>query len=324
MKITNKKILLVCISGLMKNSFVSSESMRNLRYTPETVEMKDSDLKQISMFGQDVKFKKTRDVSIVFMGDSLLRYQYLSLVHFLRSDGKKWLDADTEWENPVREQTFDNWKHFMRVTNSQLSPYEKCDCYRNEGVFKWEYLPYITENRFYVDEERNNNLAYIQKYGRADSHWSWDPAEVHNINPPNNGVKEDQDMVHHVGAGDWVTTIRDFLGEMSPKYKVLFFNAGHWKHDLKDLELQDRIVEEIRKAGMISVYRTTTKMQGQEDDEMWEYEQIMCKKVDFCLDYTWTRLIPNELYWDNYHFYEPVYRLFNTQLLGMLEDAGVF
>ena len=58
---------------------------------------------------------------------------------------------------------------------------------------------------------------------------------------------------------------------------------------------------------MISIYKTTTKWKGAKTAENELYEQQICKLTDYCLDLSWTFLLPDYLYTDRAHFYEPVY-----------------
>ena len=46
----------------------------------------------------------------------------------------------------------------------------------------------------------------------------------------------------------------------------------------------------------------------------------MCKLADKCLDLSWTKNVPPELYADKYHFNEPVYRVMGEQLLNLINE----
>ena len=65
-----------------------------------------------------------RGKSIVFIGDSLTRYQYLNLVYFL---------ATGKWSSPHPRNELDkehaSWQSFYRTT-TQRNQNEICDCYR--------------------------------------------------------------------------------------------------------------------------------------------------------------------------------------------------
>ena len=73
---------------------------------------------------------------------------------------------------------------------------------------------------------------------------------------------------------------------------------------------------------MISIYKTTTKWKnvGREKSENELYEKQICELTDYCLDLSWTWLLPEYLYTDRAHFYEPVYSWMNIGLLDLLSQ----
>ena len=76
---------------------------------------------------------------IQMIGDSITRYQYLNLVHFLAT--KSWLsDPSQPNEN---ERKFAGWNDFYAITNQRMMGHEICDCYR-EPSKTW------IENRYFV------------------------------------------------------------------------------------------------------------------------------------------------------------------------------
>ena len=44
----------------------------------------------------------------------------------------------------------------------------------------------------------------------------------------------------------------------------------------------------------------------------------MCKQLHGCFDMSWTSKLNPSLYYDQYHFAEPVYRVLNEELLTQL------
>jgi len=88
--------------------------------------------------------------SILFIGDSLTRYQYLNLVYFL---------ATGEWSSPFphneNEKEFASWNQFY-ATTTQRNKYEICDCYRGDSMQS------IVENRYF--SIHNINISYIQYF----------------------------------------------------------------------------------------------------------------------------------------------------------------
>lgn len=90
--------------------------------------------------------------SILLIGDSLTRYQYLSLVYFL---------ATGSWSSPVphneREKAHASWTAFYETTTQRMQ-YERCDCYRRNGTG----LSHIVENRYF--SMNNSNITYLQYF----------------------------------------------------------------------------------------------------------------------------------------------------------------
>jgi hypothetical protein len=101
------------------------------------------------------------NVSVVLVGDSVTRYQYLSLAHFLRHG---------MWPDPLYEPSFsyfgahshpqhrEHWSEYFYQTNRALHPNEVCDCMRDNANFR-------LERRYFYDPIRNNKLVFINLNG---------------------------------------------------------------------------------------------------------------------------------------------------------------
>ena len=94
---------------------------------------------------------------IVMMGDSLMRYQYLSLVHLVHTDSFVQQDSHP---NMLWEKDFNNFSEFYSFTSEKLKPNEYCDCSRST-----EFRHDTYENRYYHDSERNISISYFQYMG---------------------------------------------------------------------------------------------------------------------------------------------------------------
>ena len=67
---------------------------------------------------------------LVFIGDSLTRYQYLDLVYAL--EGRE-AELRRPVRNPLQETSWSSWQDFYHGTHLDLQPNELwCDCYRLE------------------------------------------------------------------------------------------------------------------------------------------------------------------------------------------------
>lgn len=278
----------------------------------ETVERFDN-FSDLSALVQLQHLSVPRNLNIVFMGDSLTRYQYLDLVYFLSHNGT-WPSPD-DTPNLVLEHTHKNgWLQFFNFTNSALRPYEQCDCFRLHSTIK------AVENRYFYDPQRNNSVTYLQKFGAHPFKSSWKVADVHQEHE----LAQVPPASVHSGA-DWADTIRDFVCHMSPKPSLFIFNAGIWAdHDLGNVEMQHEIVQALKECQIVSMYKTTTKMQDQLNQTWDEYERQLCNLTDYCMDLRWTALVPDEHYWDAKHFREPIYSMMNVQLLSLITSHEHF
>lgn len=255
-----------------------------------------------------------RNLNILLSGDSLTRYQYLDLAYFLAHG--KWVNA-SETPNMVFEKNFDSWAEFYNFTNTNLQPYEECDCYRAEGRINEKT---VTENRYFLDIERNNSLIYLQKFGDWEYKFSWDPSDVHN---PHGEFVKDASQLNFKHKGDSVKMIQDYVCKLdNPKPSIFIFNQGLWKNnDLTNETIQDEIISSLNECGIKSMFKSTTKKKGEYDHWWKEYEHQLCNKTDYCLDLSWTAAVPKELYWDAGHYRPPVYSYMNLHLLSVLSSV---
>jgi hypothetical protein len=127
-----------------------------------------------------------RDQHILMVGDSLLRYQYVSLVHLLsKGEFPDKLDPDGKI---LQERMFPSWAEFFTSTNelfnNTVSGSEICDCHRDQVLRSFAE---ITENRYFRDRKNNFSITYIQYFG--------DTFPLHGNYRPRTGAK------FHAAAG---------------------------------------------------------------------------------------------------------------------------
>ena len=67
--------------------------------------------------------------TVIFMGDSITRYQYLDLVNTLHSGGSLRHSAVSS-RSPLYSRGFGSWSDFLSATTNALAPREICDCHR--------------------------------------------------------------------------------------------------------------------------------------------------------------------------------------------------
>jgi hypothetical protein len=271
-------------------------------------------------------------VSLVFMGDSLSRFQYYSLVYFLRHG--EWIDPQS-YPNLVRPMDFlggfelnFEWSPWFNASMEALQPYENCDCYREAGRLNGQggKLPFICENRYYHDPVRNNTVTFLQAFGTAApirGHWMAKDAiaqllqyhETKNKSAVGDTVGPMVSRVPYLWQGTWTDVIRGHVADLAPS--VLIMNAGKWLHSFDDATFRAEIVNALKDAPIPRVlWKTTTADRGGRYTYN-ETDHAMCELLE-CLDTRWTVDVPSNLYVDQGHFTEPVYRLLNEQLLYQL------
>lgn len=261
---------------------------------------------------------RPRGMRLAFMGDSMIRFQYVSFAYFLRT-GTWWDPAKKRPYHLVHDKLYENWETmFTEQTSKLFYPYERCDCYRPDGESK-----IIIENRYFYEPERDNMLVFISAFGHTQ------PA-------PHGRVKADEAMVdipkfkfvHEYNNtipwewqyDDWGDLIREHLGRLDPKPTHIMLNAGLHPHNFTtNSTLRTNLKQAIDDAGMLSIWKTTSywRLRGPHPGANVT-DRTMCALFDRCLDVTWSNCVLTKMQYDRLHFVEPVYRIFNEDLLELM------
>jgi hypothetical protein len=315
-----------------------------------------------------------RHLRLLMVGDSVTRYQYLSLVYYLRHG--KWEPIDITIDHPhhiINEHEYGTWNEFFFETNDVLAPYEWCDCYRPEV----SALGDIIEARYYHDPRYDNYVYFISKFGPESIHGVWEPETLSLSIPPRDDPQEQlrNNSVPVLpnweytwsNLGDLIARLQRGSSSLVPPTHVVL-NGGLWSTDveIRDENSQDALIEGLRDANVTIIYKTTTaernnsaleeeqvvvddsvahahgnysrsfsihdhrqqqqpQQQQQEEQQLLPlqpYEERLCSMADHCLDLSWTVNVPPKYYWDNLHFYEPVYRWMNYDLLTIVTGTA--
>ena len=295
---------------------------------------------------------RPQGLRVVFMGDSIMRYQYLSLVYFARYG--VWFDPSNKTHHLVQEKAsgFDTWLGFYQHTNELLQPYELCDCYRLERTEgKRENYNSTVENRYYYDPINDNLLVYVTAFGNEnDLHGHWTAEDVTNsLLVGRNGTtklpqwkkpdrsKQQPPLSFRWSTRDWTWVIRHHLAQIRPKPSHVVLNAGLWANDFNyDNDKRKGLIQSVANNGMKPIWRTTTynfrhglfrkhkrndhflcpqKKQQQQQPQQPPTPQEQEPEPHSCLDVSWTKELDSRWYWDRVHMYEPIYRIMNEELL---------
>ncbi len=294
---------------------------------------------------------RPRNLRLVFMGDSITRYQYLSLAYYLRH-GRWWESPYDVPNNLFNAHSFrhpahpsEDWNEFFLQSNRMLYPMEACDCVRSmDGET-------VCERRYFYDRERNNTLVYINLNGN-ETHGSWGyygnfPAEdifsnfEHMVEMPV-GFRLQSELTKSVTDtkqsrfaweyATWGDVLRYHVGNLGlGKDAAVVLNAGLHPHnfggnDTESSALRADLVDALQASRMIGIWKTTSytlhEIRKSHHDSAVpspsDSDRTMCDLIGRCLNMTWTIQLRTELYFDHLHFFEPVYRVLNEDLLGIL------
>ena len=275
------------------------------------------------------------NINIAIIGDSISRYSYLSLIYFLRWG--RWFEPTLEKSNLMCEVSFKSPFHdnqlaeFFFQSGRQVQPYELCDCYKQTDEDDADHLKHI-ENRFYHDPKLNNTVTFLHAYGHQLAlHGRIKPNEAHDrskwdfINQQN-GLLQHEYKEPIWKYDDWADVVTEYLAKLQPKPDYVIVNAGQFENEFgnansKSKEVSKKFANALKQLGIkASVWKTTTYQKGGEgfNKQQELTDMYMCELLGNCLDLSWTKSVVDFLYWDDRHFYEPIYRAMNEQLLAML------
>ena len=279
-------------------------------------ELTVADDNEISKMGNETRIQfQLNNLRLVFLGDSVMRYQYLDFIYYIHTG--QWIQND-DYPNLVAERSFGSWSEFYNITNGAFDGKEKCDCYRTE---EFDALSTF-ETRYYTDTIRNNYIAYYQKFGLLPAHGHWEPEYGFDNSSSTPGTIP-TDYTFDNGTlweYNWVDVILNHIGKLQPRPDFLVLNAGLWDHDLDN----ETILHEIQAACILlnisSIYKTTTPRDYQ-GIMVYAYEITACEIFDLCFNLSWTGDCFGSDYYldDGVHFLANMNQRFNEQLLLLLK-----
>jgi hypothetical protein len=252
---------------------------------------------------------------VVFVGDSLSRYMYLSLVYYLKHG--TWAPSGHQLLEKVKDPKPAAWNEWLMYTHEQLDT-ELCDCYRYwTHAFKWYNH---CENRYFFDQRYH--VAFITKFGGNPFHGHVSAPEVFSSYGINQ-TKSHYKWVHST----WDALVHDYIAHWNPKPDIFLFNQGHWKgHELRDKMILEALRDALQKHKIRGVYRTTTYRQDEREGseaatirsfrnrDTRQHDALVCHYFE-CLNVSWTAGISTTEYVDPVHFKASVNNRMNVQFL---------
>ena len=264
--------------------------------------------------------------SILLIGDSLTRYQYLNLVYFL---------ATGQWSSPIphneNEKEFASWSHFYNTTTLR-NKYEICDCYRGES------MQTIVENRYFAIH--NINISYMQ-YFTPTNGIKFHEQQFLNIDCLFGSIRQKCQQGCHPGActqekGPFFPSrpitatgvVRDIVSRLHPT--DIITNIGLHGGGIDNLTMAEEIGRVFRNElqdGFQNIslhWKMTTHVQHYNlSESRYQAEKIganiLKKKYGWNVYDTWmlTHGLENHslAYWDTMHFVPFVYQYLNRFLI---------
>lgn len=265
-----------------------------------------------------------RGKTIVFIGDSVTRYQYLNMVYFLATG--RWVSEDPYNEN---EHMWPSWPDFHMGTSLRLGCVEYCDCHRNKTDLG-------RENRFYSNCKLGINVGLITWLAGTNLEIGFDLSKgIFNQTCSwcrNPSLFLEKKQYERPVFKQFGTDIKVFISDQLSNMQadVIIINQGIWGREdypLRKPAALNRLYEELRKSvrpGGKVVWKTTSPGLAQNASQIFDKEDFLLNvtKAGFEIFdmYRLTADLRTEsnAYWDTWHFQPFVYKYVNIQLMQYL------
>lgn len=249
-----------------------------------------------------------KGTTIVLLGDSLTRYQYLNLAYFIVNH--KWASHHPPNES---EREWSSWRVFYQGTNNRLKGSEICDCFR-ENIDE----P-IIENR--VLKHNNITLVYLQWFGAKPMHGHDLQTMLSNATYCTPGDCTPRTITWTLDQDDVLKYLIPSL--FKPTFVVLnqgFWPHPQWRYNHAAIRKTMTIAKDIVKEGGSVIWKSTTtprnvKIDYDESDKVIDAVRSVGVHVFDAAAYTRDISLYNQSYWDGLHFNSFVYRELNKALL---------
>jgi hypothetical protein len=270
-----------------------------------------------------------KNKTIIFVGDSLTRYQYINLATWLRTGSfqteQPRSEVELEWRDS--EGTHD-WNDFFYGTSSRLGCSEICDCHHQPPLGNAVEL--VKENRHFFDSVWDIKVSFYSWLGLARL--------IHGLPYPTRQdyrsrchLRHNALRIYHqantafsYNSTDICIFLQEIISPLTPD--VLILNQGHWRdnlgmlHSVGAVPLARAMTSATQPQGL-ALWKTTTSRREKETDFL--------DPVSFLSTLTTAGLrifdagdltqdLPEEAYWDGLHFYPFVYRELNIALMSMM------
>lgn len=210
------------------------------------------------------------DQSLVFVGDSVTRFQFIALVHFIHTG--QWLPEMKEGDTNhlLFESSWPDWRTYLIASCNYLHPFQTCDVFRYvPGIHEYHWSINMTDNRYYHNPAFNINISFISAVMAVEGHFpmAWRPGPPMSVETYRHREFDYQ--------GDYVDLARILREHVGP-VDALFLNEGIFPMgDLdRDSEAAQRVFKKYLAPGLLKsrppIWMTTTPLVGDGDADIVE------------------------------------------------------
>lgn len=268
---------------------------------------------------------------LVMLGDSVDRYQYLSLVYYLRWG--RWFHGKTNREQGApptfrsylfHEKDGGTWNDYMAASTKLLHPYGACDCYREGTKGAYEHNR-TSENRFYYDKEQDNAVAFLWLPGRLPAQGHWEASTAFGKATEENASSKLTTtwQPFQWQYTTWSDLIRHYIPHLQPRPTWLYMNAHYWPNDFPSVG--SSVAQAAAESGLTTIWSTATISNNfKAQVKLGGMDQQMCSLMHHCLNNSWmeTNLTRHDMF-DFFHFKPHVYKIMNKMLLEVMGKSVV-
>ena len=255
-----------------------------------------------------------KGLHIVFIGDSLIHYQYLSLTYLFRHGN----EINENMAPSPTEHNWRSWDEMFLGSNAMFFPFEACDCYRYNDRFD---PGNIFTNRYYADPKNNVSTTYIN-FG-----WNHEYCQGRSIH---------ETILNSSNTGVWkfslLKAISTHLIRLQQRPTGIIMNAALFRNQFHNMSYCEDIVKAVRETipNAQLFWRTTTyhpipsqrrrfppyghpHANFSADSNMCSIEDVICLNID------WSKHLKPDVFLDDLvHYKTPIYNKINRQFLQIL------
>ena len=267
---------------------------------------------------------------VLFVGDSLSRYLYLTTVYLLLQGRGPVPEA------MVNQKLSPSWIHFFNYTLKMLNGSSTCDCLRPETKNDKQMLNFLRhrlvhENRQFRHPTVPLVVSYVQSFGDS---------QMFGMVPLDRlqDAKLLLEQIPHRLSASLNGFLRNDVKLIKPPVTHIVLNVGHWELQMKKLNTQ-AMLEDFSKIGFVSLWRESNPFKpgtwsAKNRPFPLRYDiaaKAMCKPVGplgcsyaaFPFADIWTNkpLAPD--YVDAYHFGDRVNVIWAKHVWGALRNASL-